>query len=242
MSLALFGVKTRSARTTPNPIRAWLTGTLLALLTASPAAAEIITWEFTGETTSVHSTTFPNLPSIFPVGTAVTFGLTYDTDWAPLYENNNGFTEWQFPGSTPPSQFNYSLTVGPHDYQWSQQGIVIVRRGPSGLNFDTSISSITLTGAPAGSSPSWYPEYLDVFFAFPLNSTELPSDFSGGLPPINFAFALSDGVNCTFQPCGNEGTVGGSLTSVRRVPTPSTLMLLGMGLAGAASLRRRGLR
>jgi hypothetical protein len=171
----------------------------------------------------VRSLTFPNLPSIFPVGTSVTYGLTYNTEWIANYVDHAGWSEWSFPGSTPLSEFNYWVTVGEHEYRWSQRGLFVLRRGANGLQIDTLLSGITMAGDPAGDSPAWYPEYFDVGITLPSNAPELPTEIPETLLPSGFVFALSDGVHCTLLPCGSEGYVTGTFTSARRIPTPATL-------------------
>jgi hypothetical protein len=201
-------------------------------LLATPAFASPMTWQFSGTT----NTPSGGLATLFPSGTDVSFTLTYDTDWACM----PGFDgTYAFGSSTPTSQFGYSVSIAGQQYQWSRRGTVFMYVRPDGLTMDTSLSEMTLAGAPAGGGPQWFPVAFDVNIPWPLGSTGLPTAFPDTPANSNFSLYMRSYGGQTCDTCGANGAVNGSFTSSAKIPTPSTFMLVGLGLTGLAAMRRR---
>lgn len=193
--------------------------------------ASPMTWQFSGATAAPYG----SLATLFPEGTSVDFTLTYDTDWAAMPGVDGTYA---FGGSTPTSQFGYKVKVGEHEYEWSRRGVVYLYVRPDGFTMDTSLSEVTMAGDPVGNVPRWFPVAFDVNIAWPVGSNGLPSSFPTSLTDSSFNFYLRPN-----QPscpgCGAGGSVNGSFDTAAKIPTPSTLMLTGLGLAGFAAWRRR---
>jgi hypothetical protein len=220
-------------------LRVAIAATCFALASTS-AWADIIRWEFVGRSTATTQNRFTGLPELFPVGSDVTISLTYDSDLIPV-SSPPGTAEYHF--RSDPTPFDFGLTIGDHDYSWSRQGLAIVRMSASGLVFDAFLSQRAVAGPAIGTSDLWYPEVLEFYVPFAATSTALPTLLPETLSSSFFSFGLQAyGEQCYLQGCGTTGHVSGELTSVRRVPTPSSLMLLSMGLAGTAIWHRRRVR
>jgi hypothetical protein len=205
---------------------------VLGLLATRPASATPMTWQFNGETNSSSG----SLAVLFPSGTDISFTLTYDTDWA----STPGFDgTYAFGSSTPTTQFGYSVSIGGQQFQWSRRGTVFMYVRPDGLTMDTSLSEMTLAGPPAGNSPQWFPVAFDVNIPWPLSSSGLPGAFPDTPTNSNFSLYMRSYGGQTCDSCGANGSVNGSFTSSAKIPTPSTLLLVGLGLTGLAAMRRR---
>ncbi len=167
------------------------------------------------------------------MGSDVTISLTYDSDLIPGFEPP-GSAEYHF--RSEPTPFDFGLTIGDHEYAWSRQGLVILRMSASGLYFDAFLSQRAVAGPAIGTSDLWYPEVLEFYVPFAATSNALPTSLPGTLSSSSFSFGLQAyGEQCYLQGCGTTGYVSGDLTSVTRVPTPSSLMLFSIGLAGAVA-------
>jgi hypothetical protein len=207
--------------------------TVFGLLATRPAFASPMTWQFTGETNASSS---GSLATLFPGGTDISFTLTYDTDWA----STPGFDgTYAFGSTTPTTQFGYSVSIGGQQFQWSRRGTVFMYVRPDGLTMDTSLSEMTLAGPPAGNSPQWFPVAFDVNIPWPLGSSGLPGAFPEAPTDSNFSLYMRSYGGLTCDSCGANGSVNGSFTSSAKIPTPSTLLLVGLGLTGLAAMRRR---
>jgi hypothetical protein len=221
----------RGSRIAARLVRLAAAALVASALGPRPAMAMPMTWQFSGTTDAP----FGDLATLFPQGTAVEFTLTYDTDWAAT----PGVVEtYAFGGSTPTSQFGYKVRVGQHEYEWSQRGIVYLYVRPDGFSMDTSLSEVTMAGDPVGTTPRWFPVAFDVDIALPLASGGLPSSFPTTLTNSSFTFFLRPN-EPSCAGCGADAWVNGSLNTASKIPTPSTLLLTGIGLAGFAAWRRR---
>jgi hypothetical protein len=196
----------------------------------SPANASPMTWQFSGTTDAPYG----SLSTLFPAGTSVDFTLTYDTDWASMPGVDGTYA---FGGSTPTSQFGYTVKVGEHEYEWSRRGVVYLYVRPDGFTMDTSLSGVTMAGESVGHTPRWFPVAFDVNIVWPIGSNGLPSSFPTNLADSSFNFYLRPNT-ASCQGCG-PGSVNGEFNRASKIPTPSTLMLTGLGLAGLAAWRRR---
>jgi hypothetical protein len=232
-----------SMPTTVLCLRRTLQVTIAAIgfaLASTPAWAEPIRWDFVGRSTSVTQNRFTGLPELFPVGSDVTISLTYDSDLVPV-ASPPGTAEYNF--RSDPTPFDFALRIGTHEYSWSRQGLVILRMSPGGLYFDGFLSQRAVAGPAIGTSDLWFPETFEFSVPFPATSNALPTSLPDTLSSSFFSFGMQAyGEDCYLQGCGTTGHVSGELTSVRRVPTPSSLILLGMGLAGTAIWRSRRVR
>jgi hypothetical protein len=204
---------------------------MFSALGAGPAMASPMSWQFSGSTDAPYG----SLSTLFPEGTSVDFTLTYDTDWASMPGIDGTYA---FGGSTPSTQFGYKVKVGEHEYEWSRRGVVYLYVRPDGFTMDTSLSEVTLAGAPVGNIPSWFPVAFDVNIAWPLGSNGLPASFPANLADSSFNFYLRPN-QPSCSGCGAGGSVNGSFDRAAQIPTPSTLVLTGLGLAGLAAWRRR---
>jgi PEP-CTERM motif len=214
---------------------------LSALLVPRPANAELITWEFTGHVTSARALIEPsNLGLLFPVDTEVTFTLSYETDLVPEYVTPGGTAMYVMRRDIAPELFTHTLTIGEHHFRYNNRGSMQLNVANGVVDGDT-FSDIALTGDPVVGAPTWYPATMFFWLRAPTISggglpTELPDDLSNS---SFLVYMQSYGPQCAGESCGANGHIGGNFTSVRRVPTPSTLTLFGLGLAGMAAWRRR---
>jgi hypothetical protein len=208
-------------------IRRTLMVLALGCVMNSPALAAPISFELRGTTNSAYG----SLDSLFPSGTEVALKLTYDTDWA---EMSSWPGTYNFNNRTPTTHFDYSVEVGGRQFAWTRQGNVYLHVDPDRIWFDTSLSEITLGGAPAGS-------FFPVAFDFSLPGVYPPGTLPSALPTdgagSSFSFYMNTSPSC--GGCGYDAGVSGNFREVKSVPTPSTLTLLGLGMAGLAAWRRR---
>lgn len=209
-------------------------------------SAEPVTFQFTGAVTDAaayvgESSTFS---SLFPIGTSVIYTLTYDTTW-PAMDCPCISPQYAFDASVPTAQFNYALQIGGHEYWRSTElGVAFLKPTEIGMSVDTSLSGVNLDGDIVGSQPAWHPAALDAFF--PMSelafSGQLPTDLMGVLEGRFDLYLLADSRSC--PSCGANAVVGGRLTSVEAVPSPSTLLMVVLGSSGilVRYLRRLGNR
>lgn len=215
-------------------------GAALSLVSSTPAWAEVIRWELAGHVTNVQQRRFEGLPELFPIGSDATITFMYDSDTLPVFENE-GYAEYHF-GSNATS-FDFGMMISNNEYAWSRQGRVILRMSAAGLFFDAYLSQMAVAGKPVGNTDLWYPEVLEFWVPFETTSTTLPTSLAEALAGGAFSFGLQAyGERCYLQTCGTNGSVGGQLDSVRQVPSPSSMLIFGIGLTSAAIWRRRARR
>jgi hypothetical protein len=201
------------------------TSILLLALSASPAMAVPMTWDFTGEVTGSFAPFSDFAADPFPVGAPVTYSLTFDPDWwadwscstnptqCDLRHNENG-ARLNFAANIAGYEYNYSL--GPIHGSWNA--------ATRELGLETTLSAASVVGdTVTGVSHTWYPIGLNLFVHLPIGSgPAAPSDgFRLYLDRIEHSTA-------------STAHAAGRMTSVH-VPTPSSLLLMALGLAGMAS-------
>jgi hypothetical protein len=168
-------------------LRRWLLAVLVLLtLGARQATAEVITWQFTGAVDTASA----GLSSFFPVGTAVEFTLTYDTDWTPLVTSSTE-NSYAPTSSTPAPFFDYTISMGGHEFFRSSSGLPFLRAQPDRLVLDTSLSGTALDGLPVGSGPQWWPVAFDAAIAFPAGPIALPTALPETLTDSTFVLYMS---------------------------------------------------
>jgi hypothetical protein len=224
---------------------------ILGSITATPAAAAPVTWEFTGSITSVASFA----TGYFSVGEVCTYKLTMDSDLVETEGDVDLPNSGYYLLSRPPREmFDFVATIGSYEYRYSGSFVAmrLDRLTPS-LVVDTSLTGVAVDGPalpfnPApGSFPSpaplWNANVLDFWVRFP-GATPWATDALA--PPLpNSPFVA--GLNLAFCPyCDDVGpgvnTVGATFTSVRQVPEPTSAMIFLLAAAGAIAFRRTGRR
>lgn len=208
---------------------------------ARPADAELITWQFTGSIDGVAGDAFGSytdeIAALFPLGSLVTYELTFDPAWAP--EITTDFrSQYSFGPGDP---LSYSATLAGSDFDRSPtSGVVFLNVGDGYMSVDTTLSELTIAPSPiAGGATLWYGKGFDVHALIPTSSGyPLPTAFPDPAS-AEFTLYLQAGRPSCFG-CGVDGRVWGHFDSVARVPEPATLAVLGVGLLlTAARLARR---
>ena len=210
--------------------RALLLAAPLLFLGSGSARAEVITWEALMTITAAHGDTSPGTPlppDMFPVGSSLTWTITFDTARA---ESDPAVVGPLFGG---PGMYHYPvgdmLAWSASTTDWSIVGgrNSVLRVQPNSMTLDTSLTGDIHSNLPG----AWQFRGFDVFLNWntALPSLALPSDRpdSG-----RFQAFLEDR-----RPGGGSGTVQGTLVSVYAVPEPSTLLLTGLAMLGGATVR-----
>jgi hypothetical protein len=213
---------------------------VLSLLgSASSARAEAVTFQFTGTiSTASASTDTAAFASLFPVGGTVIYTLTFDTSWPPM-DCPCVNPQFEFNSSVDRNTFDYAATVAGHDYSRDDtRGTAFLKLFEGALAVDTSLSGINLTGDVVGSGTRWYPVAFDALFWDPtIGGGTLPSNFGSGFSGDFTLYLLANQRSCAS--CGADATVSGTFSTVARIPTPPTLLLMAIGGIGLLSRRLR---
>ncbi|NOS79743.1 MAG: hypothetical protein HOP35_17565 [Nitrospira sp.] len=194
-------------------------GVILCGLLASPATAALITYNFTGDVTHVHSqltSSFSTNPSPSAMSGFVTLN-TVDTNVLDTKVGNYTVT-------------NFSVTIGSYTATMGTSGLVEIKDGTPGL--DRVIGTIN---SPNGPNVNFLaPRLFDVQLRGPAGT------FSGDALPTT-APSISSFTNFNrwrliFGPEGNGKVVRGTITSLTAVPLPTAVLLFGAGLVALAGL------
>jgi hypothetical protein len=203
-----------------------------ALGAASPAAADPIVWRLDGKVTHAGATAAGFVDAI-PVGSDLTllFGIDPDATHQALHD------------ALPYARYLGAIT----SYTVIANGLEFTRTDPGGIPRlwigDTASSDWLLfeienqVGDVTG--PTWGRASFDYLYLM----TRFPSDtWSGYGIPGDLNHEIADVATLYFRnrdhPESGRGTVAGTLTQIRRVPEPSTLLLMSLGCAAALRLRR----
>ncbi len=222
----------------------------LTVAATRPAAAAIISYDFTGSVTTVTDNTNFALNGTIPLGTAATGSFSYDASVAgtPLDANST----W-YPGAPVAFSVNVGgglLTFAPATFNFFDPSVLVRNDDPSfGDVFAFQAGEKPPTGLvlPAGATTS-----ADFAFVSTLvledtsnavfSSTSIPTTLNLGAFTdawLNlFGGAPVDSIGVAFP-----GEIYISLDSLTPqpapVPEPTTLLLLGSGLLGIAGVTRR---
>ncbi len=193
-------------------------GIILCGLLASPATAALITYNFTGDVTHVHSqlvSSFSTSSSPTAMSGFVTLN-TADTNVLDLKVGNYTVTD-------------FKVTIGSYTATMGTSGLVEIKDGPPGLDRVTGTIN-----APNGPNVNFLaPRLFDVQLRGPAGT------FSGDALPTT-APSISSFTNfnrwrLVFGP-GEGKVVRGTLTSLTAVPLPAAVLLFGAGLVALAGL------
>ena len=196
---------------------------LLIVFGAAPASASPITFSFQGTLTAVNSA----LSGTFSVGETIAGSYTFESttpDIAPGDPNFGGYLG---------ASTNLSFTVDGYSGSFSSSGFNATTVALSFAGVDLYQVNIPFTGPLAGTaSPD--------LFALEIQDTDQNAFATDALPlsPPNLALFEVRKITVFFRSAeGGESLA--FVASLNQIPEPSTLMLLGLGLAGVGGLRRR---
>jgi hypothetical protein len=217
-----------------NPIPALLA---LGLLAAPAADAAMVTWEIRGVITEIDNGTDDAFEEL-AVGDSYRFRWTFDLAAPLLFEFPAG--GYRYDGST----MTVAVDAGP------VSGVTIGASPTSRIILrDNSLVGAELTDGITFSHQAFDPAdggfytfiahimrgaVLDIFNGAALPSRPDPRLASLDIATLNICRTNSDSAS----DC-ERGLLVGSIDSVRYVPEPGSLALLGLGLAGLGVARRR---
>ncbi|MGD0277369.1 MAG: PEP-CTERM sorting domain-containing protein [Syntrophales bacterium] len=167
--------------------------------------------------------------SIFIImGQASATTVNFSTTEVPgLVDMQTVTNEWSSYGITLQNTYWYTDTRDPFD----QQGISTTSN-PGEIIFTSPTNSVTFDWVLAGSDM-----YVDVWNS---SNVDLASFLAPGTGPQSGTFTLSGPAISYLTFHDNVGFVAiSTVTYNEAVPEPTTLLLLGLGLAGVAGIRRK---
>ena len=198
----------------------------LALI-AAEANANLVTYNFSGQTTSYGGYDPSNAYTPVPIGTAVSGSFTYDTDSAPF---NSGSDYNYFPLSS------FSIQVG-------NLGDFPIFSFVSNVDYDLYTQFAFSNSAGFGeiygrTYQGSYPYSLAYLYTQTYDSTESFTSLQqlpGAVPFLNQGFFENDSGSSTYAYGAFQVT---SITPLSAVPEPTTA-LFGAAIIGMASVSRR---